>query len=164
MNQGTLFKAILHDFLKIWIFLNVIVNAIGDINKHLYCWKQGCLFFKKIWIIPQHYIRHLPNPSPHSSPTPKLEAPPNQRHRSVFCHFLWWFGGASQGQMPAWTYGQWGCLRGDEPPSEARKFCIFETGIMQFGEYFWVQIQSRQWAKITVLWTWLTRNSFWKKV
>ena len=34
----------------------------------------------------------------------------------------------------------WGCLRGDMPPSEAGKFCIFEIGFVQFGEYFWVQI------------------------
>ena len=26
---------------------------------------------------------------------------------------------------------------GDVPPSEAEKFCIFETGIVQFDEYFW---------------------------
>ena len=38
-----------------------------------------------------------------------------------------------------------GCLRGDVPPSEAGKFCIFETGIGQFDEYFWEQIYSRWW-------------------
>ena len=29
-----------------------------------------------------------------------------------------------------------GVSEGDVPPSEARKFSIFETGIVQFGEYF----------------------------
>ena len=38
-----------------------------------------------------------------------------------------------------------GCLRGDVPPSEAGKFCIFETVIVQFDEYFWEQIYSRWW-------------------
>ena len=28
----------------------------------------------------------------------------------------------------------------DVLPSEARKFCIFETRIVQFGEHFWEQI------------------------
>ena len=34
------------------------------------------------------------------------------------------------------------CLdtQGDVPPSEAEKFCIFETGSVQFDKYFWVQI------------------------
>ena len=47
--------------------------------------------------------------------------------------------------------GEWfcvvhrGCLKGDVPPSEAGKFCIFETGIVQFDEYFWEQICSRWW-------------------
>ena len=36
-----------------------------------------------------------------------------------------------------------GCLRGDVPPPEAGKFCIFESGIVQFDEYFWEQIYSR---------------------
>ena len=36
-----------------------------------------------------------------------------------------------------------GCLRGDVPPSEAGKFCIFESGILQFDEYFCEQIYSR---------------------
>ena len=34
------------------------------------------------------------------------------------------------------------CLdtQGGMPPSEARKFCIFETEIVQFSEYFLAQI------------------------
>ena len=38
-----------------------------------------------------------------------------------------------------------GCLRGNVPPSEAGKFCIFEIEIVQFDEYFWEQIYSRWW-------------------
>ena len=44
MNILNIFKAMLHDFLKILICLNVIVNATGDINKHLYCWKYKLHF------------------------------------------------------------------------------------------------------------------------
>ena len=35
-----------------------------------------------------------------------------------------------------------GCLKGDVPPSEAEKFCIFETGIVQFDEYVWAQFRA----------------------
>ena len=51
----------------------------------------------------------------------------------------------SQCQMPAWRHKE--VSEGDVPPSEAVKFCIFETGIVQFNEYFWVQIKSRQYLK-----------------
>ena len=42
-----------------------------------------------------------------------------------------------------------GCVRGDVAcaPSEAEKFCIFEIEIVQFNEYFWVQVHNRQWIK-----------------
>ena len=78
---------------------------------------------------------HLPNPSPNSSPTSKLQVPPNRGHRSIFltffCDDFVWHHSA---ECPLGCTG--GCLRGDVHPSEAGKFCIFETGIMQFDEYF----------------------------
>ena len=99
---------------------------------------QGRLFFKKIWIIPQRKAL-----STKSFPTSELQVPPNQEPRSVFLTFfvmICW-GGSIQCQMLASIHR--GCLRRDVPPSEAGKFCIFETGIMPFGEYFWAQIWSR---------------------
>ena len=64
--------------------------------------------------------------------------PPNQEPRSVLfvCDDLW--GEHYSAKCTLQHTG--GCLKGDVPPSEARKFYIFETGIVQFGEYFWVQI------------------------
>ena len=35
-----------------------------------------------------------------------------------------------------------GVSEGDVPPSEAGKCCIFETGIVQFGEYFWGKFEA----------------------
>ena len=64
----------------------------------------------------------------------KLQVHFNQRCRSVFDLGGEWFCVVHRG-----------CLRGDVPPSEAGKFCIFETGIVQFDEYFWEQIYSMWW-------------------
>ena len=50
--HGSVHKTILHDFLKIWICLNVIVNAIGDINKYLYCWKYMLKWLKRVLFRP----------------------------------------------------------------------------------------------------------------
>ena len=49
------------------------------------------------------------------------------------------FVGVLQGQMPTWTHRRW-VSEGGVSPSEAGKFCIFETGIVQFGENFLAQI------------------------
>ena len=47
----------------------------------------------------------------------------------------WWCGGGGECCSAKCSLQHTGrCLRGDVPPSEARKFCIFETGIVQFGE------------------------------
>ena len=54
--------------------------------------------------------------------------------------------------------GEWFCVvhRGasEGGSSEAGKFCIFETGIVQFDEYFWEQIYSRWW--------WVKKKQFYK--
>ena len=75
----------------------------------------------------------LPNPSP----TSKLQVPPRGINPSfdILCDI---FCVISQCQVPAWM--QKGVSEGDVPPSEARKFSIFETGIVQFDEYFWALI------------------------
>ena len=85
--------------------------------------------------------RCLQNPSPNSSPTSKLHMPPNQEPRSIFLtFFVVIVGGGGSITVPNAHFNTRGCLRGDVPPLEARKLCIFETGIVQFGEYFWAQI------------------------
>ena len=49
-------KAILHDFLKIQVCLNGIVNVIGEINKHLYCWKYMLKWLKTILFFAKYQI------------------------------------------------------------------------------------------------------------
>ena len=64
---------------------------------------------------------------PNSSPTAKLQV--NQGHRSIFLTFVVVdLVGVPQGQMRTWTHRR-GVSEGGVPPSEAGKFCIFETGI-----------------------------------
>ena len=75
---------------------------------------SGCLFFKKIWIIPQRLQRRLPNPSPNSSPTAKLQVPVNQGHIDPSRLLLLIFVGVPQGHMPTRTHRK-GRLRGDCP-------------------------------------------------
>ena len=55
---------------------------------------------------------------------------------------IWWGVTLPNAHLDA-QGGVWGGCA----PSEAEKFSIFEIGIMQFSEYFWVQVQSRQWIK-----------------
>ena len=89
--------------------------------------------------------RCLQNPSPNSSPTSKLHMPPNQEPRSIFStFFLVIVGGGGGGSItvPNAHFNTRGVSEGGCAPSEARKLCIFETGIVQFGEYFWAQIWS----------------------
>ena len=82
--------------------------------------------------------RHLSNPSPIS----QLQMPPNQGHRSFFVMILCVCVGGGGVTVPNGHLGAQGggVSEGDVPPSEAGTFCIFETGIMQFDEYFWPQI------------------------
>ena len=54
---------------------------------------------------------------------------------------IWWGGGGSI-TVPNVHSNTQGVSEGGCAPSEARKFYIFETGIVQFGEYFWVQIEA----------------------
>ena len=99
---------------------------------------QGYLFFssRKSELFPSAK-HHLPNPSP----TSKLQLPPNQGHRSIFCccclllFVCVWFGGGVSQSVKCSLGCTMGCLKGGVTPSEAGKFCIYETGIMQFGEY-----------------------------
>ena len=81
------------------------------------------------------YIGRLPNPSPNS---PQLQS---YRHLltwgidlflKYFCDDL---VGITEPHACLDVQGG-GCVRGDVPPSVAGKFCIFETWIVQFGEYF----------------------------
>ena len=53
---------------------------------------------------------------------------------------FFFFVRASQWQMPAWTHK--GVSRGECPPQKLENFCIFETEIVQFGEYFLAQIKA----------------------
>ena len=61
---------------------------------------------------------------------------PNQECRPIFIFDMG--GGADlvEHQRHLRACAHRGGLRGDVPPSEAGKFCIFATGIVQFGEYF----------------------------
>ena len=64
-----------------------------------------------------------------------------------FWHFLWWFvggGGGEEHHSAKCSLQHTGGILGGYAPSEAGKFCIFETGIVPFGEYFWAQICSLQ--------------------
>ena len=75
--------------------------------------------------------RRLPNPSP----TSKLQVPPNQGHRSTLTFFLMILWGCHSAKCPHGTHR--GVSEGEGGRSPAGKFCIFEAGIVQFGEYLW---------------------------
>ena len=76
---------------------------------------QGCLFVKKISIIPQIFPQ-----------LQKLQVHFNQGRRSVF-------------DMGDDFMSCWGVFEGDVSPQKLENFVFFETRIMKFGEYFWVQ-------------------------
>ena len=109
--------------------------TVADSGKGIRVCPQGCLFFKKIWIIPQHYTssdKILPQILPQLQSYWHLLTRGIDPSLNFFSLFT--ICGVSQSQMLTWMYGE-----GDVPPSEAGNFSIFETGIMQFGEYFWAQ-------------------------
>ena len=79
-----------------------------------------------------------------------------QGRKSVF-DIVGWFGGAS---APIARLRAQGVSEGDVPPWEAENFCIFATGIVQFGEYFrgkfrvgdeWKQFFGPDWPKFCIL-------------
>ena len=95
-------------------------------------WRQGCLFFKKIWIIPQRYVlsaKYFPNFSSTSKVTGVVDPSLTLSFFFFFFFFLW---GATYVQHSLLVRM---CLLVRTGVSEAGKFCIFKTGIMQFGEY-----------------------------
>ena len=83
---------------------------------------RGVYFSRKSELFPSTNC-HLPNPSPNSSPTSKLQVPPNQGHRSFFWLFLWWFCAAPQCQMPTWAHS--GVSEGGCAPLRSWKILYF---------------------------------------
>ena len=110
--------------------------TVANSGKGIRVCPQGCLFFKKIWIIPQHYTssdKILPQI------LPQLQSYWHLLTRGIDPSLIFFFPfcdlwGVTE---PNAHLNVWG--GGCAPPSEAGNFCIFETGIMQFGDYFWAQ-------------------------
>ena len=97
--------------------------------------RQGCLFFKKIWIIPQH------NTSSAKSFPPIFPQLQSYRHlltRGIdpSLTFFEMIYRASQSQMPTWMYGEGGVWGGMCPPEKLENFVFLKLELCNLVNTF----------------------------